>query len=108
MLKSIYESHRCIQIVLLQEKTHQDLILTETELQITKETTEVWDVFYAITSKLSGELYSSSSLIISSILSLLEKTTIQRLDSSFKKILENVINQFINQYNNIQLSKIKL
>jgi len=41
MLKSIYESHRCIQIVLLQEKTHQDLILTETELQITKETTEV-------------------------------------------------------------------
>ncbi|CAF0980794.1 unnamed protein product [Brachionus calyciflorus] len=99
MLKSIYESHRCIQIVLLQEKTHQDLILTETELQITKETTEVLDVFYAITSKLSGELYSSSSLIISSILSLLEQTTIQRSDSSFKKILKNVINHFINQYN---------
>ncbi len=100
MLKSILKTNEALSNALY-EDNHFSYVLNSTELDCIQEACVILEYFDQITIRISGENYATSSIIIPSILLLLNVTDNDdnEDESEFKKTFKALINNKIKYYN---------
>jgi hypothetical protein len=100
VLKSILKTNEALSNALYEEN-HFSYVLNSTELDCIQEACVILEYFDQITIRISGENYATSSIIIPSILFLLNVTDNDdnEDESEFKKTFKALVNSEIKYYN---------